>query len=221
MASKAIDLEVSHLEYVNKRNVTYNKKYTIIEHIVKDWKDGCSIVELFGGVGITTFFIRKHVKPKLHTILDINKDCISELKAKYPDADIRLQSAHDFDEFEKYDYVLFDPVEFSLPKIKELRFDCIFERMVGDKPHTMILTDLGFFVFTFIKREKWDSELKKFVDRYNSVFSQYGFYINRLFYANEFSQIEFMKGERTPELIYWTTSSPKWRQALLKGTLWG
>jgi len=213
-----VKLEDSQCGYIDKRNVTYNQKYSILDYIFNEWKSSTNVIELFGGIGITSYFIRKHITPKLHTILEIHDDCIKELKARYPKLDIRKQSAFDFDEYSNYDYVLIDAGEFSQSKFYIKRFNTIFDKLKNYNPD-MVVTDLGFWKFSFVKKEKWDVEVPKYFEAYQKLFKQYNFFIKKAYYTHDFSILYLTKLPVEIDIKKWDKTTHEWRNVLVKGGL--
>lgn len=169
----------SQLSYLHSRGKNYTKKYSIYKKIILEFSTGDSILELFGGVGITTYLIRKYFPNKLllHTVIEIDDDCFSVLAKNFNKRCNLIKTDSDKFKFSNniYDYIFHDR-SFNPSKINELER---FKKFKG----TIILTDTGIFHLKFDK----EKDISKYFNTLNNSINVYGLYINKAFYTNEFS----------------------------------
>jgi hypothetical protein len=52
-------------------------------HIIRDFPQGLSVVEYFGGVGIFATIVQETLRPSAHTIYDIDPDCVRQLHSAF------------------------------------------------------------------------------------------------------------------------------------------
>jgi len=171
-------VEKSQLFYLKKRKIDYNRKYYIIKQIVLSLKPKSKVLELFGGVGITTFFIQKYMLPKVHKIIELDYECFEKLKHNFNTCTIlNLDSFKIKEKWNDYDYIFYD-YAFTPKKIND------FNRFTNYKG-TLIVTDTGIFHLLFSKEK---NVIEYFTDL-NSKFNKIQLYINKVFYTHKFSII--------------------------------
>lgn len=73
-------LEESQLSYLFKRNKEYDRKYGMFKHLISELHDVNSVIELFGGTGIETQYIKKYLHPSKHVVCEQNEECCDILE---------------------------------------------------------------------------------------------------------------------------------------------
>lgn len=73
-----------------------------------------SVIEYFGGIGTTTAIINEVLKPRKHTILDIDPVCIKILKDNYPDKNIVCTNSLEYKPDMVYDLSVLDYNKFTI-----------------------------------------------------------------------------------------------------------
>ena len=62
-----------------------DKNSRCTEYLIKDLPKGLSVIEHFGGVGMTGVMIQTLLEPSSHKIFDIDPDCVSQLQSVFGD----------------------------------------------------------------------------------------------------------------------------------------
>jgi hypothetical protein len=126
--------ERSYLHYIAANPNLVSTKCLATEWMLKGVK-ASSVVEYFGGVGLTSTLIREIVKPKLHTIFEIDKQCVAQLKSNF--SRVKLHDAknpiENLSEFQVLDFA------FTLMQIKP--WIPLLENVFQQKPKYVWITD--------------------------------------------------------------------------------
>lgn len=73
-----------------------------------------SVIEYFGGTGVSTALIDAHLKPETHTILEIDPTCINILKEGFPDKNIIETNSLRYTPDHIYDLTVLDYNKFTI-----------------------------------------------------------------------------------------------------------
>jgi hypothetical protein len=211
--SRYAKLETSQISYLGTRNKTYCQKYSIMDFIGRTkLKDSTKILELFGGIGITSFFIMKSITPSKHTILEIHDDCIERLNERYPNSEILKEDAFTFDRMEEYDYIFIDAALFGQGRLD--KFKPILDRIAKCKAE-VIITDLGFWKFSFVKKEKWAVEVPIYFAKWKEIFKTFNLNITDAFYTHDFAILcldrDSTKYTTPVNVVCWEKETSEWR----------
>jgi len=203
-----MELEQSQLVYLQSRKKSYDLKYGILNHIIKEnLKDGMNILELFGGVGLTSCLIQKKIIPKKQEVLEICEKCIEILKRKeknFKNFIVKNQNAFSFDDYSDYDYIFIDNA-FTLSKFSI--FDRLFNRISKMNKGNIILTETGIFNLRFNKK----SPEKHFEEVNDRFIKKYGLFIKNVYYTSNFSIIHLIKNKTEMKIEKWTALDKSWR----------
>lgn len=172
----------SQIDYLSKRGKSYDYKYGILLNIIQAYlpKDK-KVIELFGGVGITSHLIQSNLNPETHIINEIDDRCIEVLKEVKADTsllDTAVIKKEDsfFSDIKEYDIVFADS-NFTKKQFK--KFDNIF-RGIKD---TLVLTETGVFNLAFNKTKT----VNDYFEEYKKLFKKYNLGLFAIFYTHSFS----------------------------------
>ena len=200
----------SQLSYLSKRNKNYNKKYSILQTIIdKDIKTNSKILELFGGVGITTYLLQKYANPIYHKIFEIDEECYKLLKQNFDNCEILKSDSDIFieEDYNVYNYIFHDR-SFTPKKISELSKFINFKGKI-------ILTDTGIFNLKFNKNRS----IFDYFNELNIKLLEFGFYINKAFFTFEFSILIISKTKTKIEIIDCNNdkfNNDEWKRYVIK-----
>jgi len=190
----------SQLNYLSKRGKSYNQKYGILSEIIQYLPKDKKVIELFGGVGITSYFIQKYLSPTQLVINELDDRCIEILK-KFNNVTVKKEDSF-YSDIKEYDIVFVDS-NFTKKMFK--KFDGIF-RGIKD---TLILTETGIFNLVFNKKLSQEEYFKD----YEKLFSKYGLYLHKVYYTHSFSIMEIQKTFSLGPIIYkHTNEDTEWKE---------
>lgn len=149
-------LEQSQLDYLSKRGKNYDKKYYMFESLLNKIPKISSVIELFGGVGIETYYLKKYCKDiNIHYIIEKDNECYNILKNTYPHINVLNEDTFNFEYNDEIDLLIVDST-FTKTNYKDIvnlihKFNCKY----------IILTNTGVFNVKFNKNisydEYWDN----------------------------------------------------------------
>jgi hypothetical protein len=198
----------SQIDYLSKRGKTYNYKYSILSDIMELFlHQDKNVIELFGGVGITSYFIQKQLNPRTHVINEVDDRCINALKEIQEDtplldgAVIKKEDSF-FCDIKDYDIVFADS---NFTKKMFGKFDGIFRNI----KNTLVLTETGVFNLTFNKTTTAEDYFKDYQER----FKKYGLYLHCAFYTHTFSIMLLKKIPLEKAIITkYTNENTEWKE---------
>jgi hypothetical protein len=202
--------------YLHKRHKkAYNIKYSIYELISKQINPQARILEMFGGIGINTYFLMKNANPKLLRIYEIDSVCANFLKDTYKDnANVEVIEGDCFNECEDFDYIYIDGSNFSASNLSQ--YIPIFN-MLSKMTGQVFITDSGYFKFRYMKPDKRDKAIQEYYENYDKVFNTYGMSLGTVYEGNEFAVLSLAKGLNN-SLTYWkyTNETVEWKKVTTK-----
>ena len=150
------EMQQSQLDYISKRRNDYNHKYAIAsQYIDRFVTEDSKVLELFGGIGIMSWFISKK-KPSLHIINDYDLRCYDYLVNRFPNKTITqidvFTGEHSYGEFDDFDNVFLDCNTFTPKNIDD--FKLIFSCFPVDWKGNVFLTETGIFYITHFQKKK-------------------------------------------------------------------
>jgi len=201
--------------YLHKRHKkAYNIKYSIYDFIAKQLKPQARILEMFGGIGINTYFVTKHANPKLLRAYEVDSLCAEFLQQTYKDdSRVEIIEGDCFHEHEDFDYIYIDGSNFSASNLSQ--YVGIFEmlsKMTGD----VFITDSGYFKFKFIKTDKRPAEIREYYESYNRIFQIYGLHIDTVYLGNEFAVIALVRNPTLLQLEDYKIETTEWKKVTTK-----
>lgn len=138
-------LEQNQLEYLFNRSKNYDKKYYMFEKLLDKINDDINtIVELFGGVGLESFYLQNKFKNiKNHIIIEKDLNCYNILKNnlnKFP-----VIQTYNIDSFDfKYDNFI-DLLVVDSSSFNKKIYDKIINLIKRFNYKYLIITDTGVF----------------------------------------------------------------------------
>jgi len=211
--SKIGEPQRTYLQQRHKK--AYNIKYSIYDTISKNIKQDSRILEMFGGIGINTYFLMKNANPKLLRSYEIDPICADFLKATYKDkANVEVIEGDCFNEREDFDYIYIDGSNFSASNLSQ--YVPIFE-MLSKMTGKVFITDSGYFKFRYLKPDKRDSAIFDYYDYYDKVFNSYGMSLGTVYEGNEFAVLSLARGlNNSLTFNKYTNETMEWEKVLTK-----
>jgi len=210
--SKIGEPQRTYLQQRHKK--AYNIKYAIYDSISTIIKPDSRILEMFGGIGINTYFLMKNSNPKLLRTYEIDPICAEFLKVTYKDrANVEVIEGDCFNECEDFNYIYIDGSNFSASNLSQyVPIFKILSKMTGE----VFITDSGYFKFRYIKPERRPTEIREYYEYYNRLLNEYGLHIEMVCFGNEFAVLHLV---RTPTLMVFETcleETTEWQKVVLK-----
>ncbi|MFH1585967.1 MAG: hypothetical protein ABIB79_04320 [archaeon] len=153
--------EKSQLEYLAKRNKSYDKKYGMFFALLEGLNVE-RVLELFGGVGIQTYYLENHKKITQHTIIERNEECFKILKSMFPNKEIILSDNRVLEYKEEYDLVILDS------GMNKSNFNETIELMKRINSKCFIITETGAFRVKFKKNFSHEDHYKEVIKKLDS-----------------------------------------------------
>lgn len=72
-------IDESQLNYVAQRTTQYDRKYGMLKNLLEAIGKVDSVLELFGGIGLSSRYIEKYCNPTHHIAIEKDSDCHSHL----------------------------------------------------------------------------------------------------------------------------------------------
>ena len=193
----------------------YNIKYSIYDFISKQIKPQARILEMFGGIGINTYFVTKNADPKLLRAYEVDPICAEFLQKTYQnDSRVEIIEGDCFNECEDFDYTYIDGSNFSASNLSQ--YVGIFEilsKMTGE----VFITDSGYFKFKFIKTEERPSQIREYYETYNRIFKNfYGLHIDTVYLGNEFAVMWLVRNPTLIQLEDYKIETTEWQKVTTK-----
>jgi len=215
------NLEEPHTNYISdsKLKKSTNVRYAIIKHIIDyNLKDGDSILELFGGVGITTGYILDSILPKHILINDCSPACVDELTKKYGflnNVTIVCKDAlteYSTESMRGYDFIFIDPAAFKLGIASKFEY---LLNQIKDLDCKVMFTESGIFKMFFVKLAQRNEERKKHFNNYIEFFKKYNLYTEYIGWSNSSSYILLGRNkDAVPVIEEWKTGDNSWERYL-------
>jgi len=135
-------IETSQVKYLKGRKKNYNLKYAILNEVIAKEIDARSVVvELFGGIGITSKLIQSR-SPLAHYVVELNQDCLEYLN-KIPNIKIIEGDAFKVPKL-ACDIIFLDPNSFNFTNLPK------YEKILKAYKHkTLVITETGCFNLKF------------------------------------------------------------------------
>lgn len=127
---------LSYWQYIgdaHKHNVCFGE-------LIKGMPEGVSVVENFGGIGMTGTIVQNELKPSLHVLFDIDEDCIKQLQHLFQEK-VRYGDAKETIGMIQADFVILDFPNFTVNKWAQ--WEEPFRRMFNLKPKFVTITDIA------------------------------------------------------------------------------
>lgn len=108
------------------------------EQVIMDLPKGISVVEHFGGVGMTGVIIEKVLTPSWHRIFDIDDHCVTQLQSVFGDI------AQKGDAKELMGTIEADLITLDFPNMNAFHYkDWPLDRVFGIKPKFVTIADIA------------------------------------------------------------------------------
>lgn len=203
-------------EYLHKRHKkAYNIKYSIYDAISHGVKKDSRILEMFGGIGINTYFLMKNASPSLLKIYEIDSICADFLKETYKDNNrVEVIEGDSINEIEDFDYIYIDGSNFSASNLSQ--YVEVFEAL-KHKHAEVFITDSGYFKFKFIKQAERPKLIKEYYQHYDRIFQVYNMFLDTVNIGNEFAVLWLSRSKPKEILMnYWTDETTEWKKVVTK-----
>jgi hypothetical protein len=143
-AKEMPDGDLSYYEYLNGRWMETGKNVMAIAWLLRNFPEGLSYSEPFGGCGVFSVAIQERMKPSEHRISELDEDCVAQLHhalGKYSGVSIHHENAHDTLGTLPADVYVCDFPFFTLIKHETGYWAEELARMVAQKPKAILITD--------------------------------------------------------------------------------
>ncbi len=198
--------EKSQLEYLSKRNKSYDKKYGMFFKIIENLSVK-RVLELYGGIGIQTHYLEKFKKINSHKIIERNQECYKILKSSFPNKEIILADNRDLKYKETYDLTVLDS------GMNASNFNETIKLIENIDSKYFIITETGAFRVKFNKNLNHEDHYKNIIEKFNSV----GFKVEKILYEYNYGLILIHKGfTENPSINKNTFTNEEWRNYIKK-----
>jgi hypothetical protein len=172
--------EKSQLEYLFKRQKSYDKKYGMFTRLLEGVvSTEINVIELFGGVGIQTYLLDLFTKPKKHTVVERDEHCLRILKYLNKDKEVIEGDAFDYGDVAEYDLAVLDCF------MNKGNMDKYIKLLKGIKAKKYIITETGVFNVKFHKDLTYEQYYKNLAKKLQSA----GFKVELVLYECNFGMI--------------------------------
>lgn len=174
-------LEQSQLDYLYKRGKNYDKKYRIFELLLNKIPQELNlVVELFGGVGIESYYLQKNKKIVEHISIDKDIDCNKLSKQLLPNV-----TCLNFDSFEYENNKHIDLLVCDSSAFNKNVFDDIANLVNKFDFDYLILTNTGVFNVKLNKNMTYDKYWSELIEQ----LSERGLYTSDVIYTVDFGMM--------------------------------
>lgn len=177
-------LEQSQLDYLHKRDKNYDKKYRIFELLLGRIPSKLDLVlELFGGVGIESYYLQQNKEIVNHISIDKDEKCNEISRLLLPNVNRLNCDSFEYQNKDHIDLLVCDSF------FNKGVFNDVVNLVNKFDFNHLILTDTGVFSVRFHKNmtyEKYWSELIKRL-------SEKGLYVSDVIYTVEFGMLLIRK----------------------------
>lgn len=176
--------EISFLERKKNNNESINKHLEALKFIYTyiDKHDKInSVVEYFGGIGISGELIQNVFKPKNHIILEKDKECINILKQKFEgNSSVKIIECNSLEKMGDYrcEYISLDFPSYSLLKLS--RNIDMFKKIFDLSPKYVDITDT-IFSYIGVHRKIYSDIVKKNIITFNDYIEEYSNFVEKNF----------------------------------------
>ncbi|MDP2926137.1 MAG: hypothetical protein Q8N99_07205 [Nanoarchaeota archaeon] len=170
--------EKSQLEYLSKRGNSYDKKYGMFFNLLEGLNVE-KVLELFGGVGIQTYYLENHKNITSHTIIERNEECFKILSFMFPNKKIILSDNRVVEYREDYDLVVLDS------GMNKSNFNETIELMKRINSKYFIITETGAFRVKFKKDLSHEVHYQEVIQKLNS----FGYKVEKVLYEYNYGLI--------------------------------
>ena len=151
-------IDESQLNYVTQRTTQYDRKYGMLKNILESIGKVDSVLELFGGIGISSRYIEKYCNPRKHTSIEKDSDCYAYLlksKVCAINDDCFTYISPD----NKVDLLVVDSV------FNESVFNTVTDLINKYDFKYVLITNTGVFHVRFDNRQTYPTYWNKMIDR--------------------------------------------------------
>lgn len=170
-------LEQSQLDYLSERGGNYDRKYKMFELLLDEIPNQLNVVlELFGGVGIQSYYLQQKKKITNHMAIDQDERCNDIAKSLMPCVNRINKNCFDYLYEGKIDLLVCDSV------FNNKEFDNIVGLINKFDFDYLILTNTGVFNVRFNKQISYEQYWNTLVNH----MADYGLYVNNIIYSCDF-----------------------------------
>jgi len=177
---------------------------------------GCSVIEYFGGVGLSSLLLQETVKPARHTIYEIEDELARHLKLAFPNAAVYHQDAFLAMLEQQADIYTLDYI-FTPSKVFG-KYDKHFRHIFSTKPLAVLLTDTA-PSYLMIHYRKYSAlfglpiqDLESYTEAYSTkLFEQYGYSIVKAAHRRRAAYYLLLPGKNSVEHRYFKNTEIDFR----------
>lgn len=185
-------LEQSQLDYLKERGSNYDRKYRMFELLLNELPNKLDrVIELFGGVGIQSYYLQQNKEIKNHIAIDQDERCNIIAKNLIPCIERINCDCFNYQTQEKVDLLVCDSV------FNNKEFDNIINLINKFNFDYLILTNTGVFNVRFNKQMSYEQYWNTLASRMES----HGLYINKIVYSCDFGLMLVKKTKPTNIIV--------------------
>ncbi|MBY6838687.1 hypothetical protein [Clostridium botulinum] len=177
-------LEQCQLDYLAERGGNYDRKYGMFNMLLGTIQEDIkSVIELFGGTGIQTYYLNNKYNLDNHIVIDKDIRCCNCIKKFNNNVQVVNKNVFEYEDNKNYDLVVCDSV------FNKKEFNNIVSLLDKFKSKYIIITDTGVFNVRFNKNKTYDAY-------WNDMFyklKERGYYILRIKYSSDFGMMLLTK----------------------------
>lgn len=199
-------LKQSQLSYLCERGRNYDRKYRMFELLIDKIPDQLNLVlELFGGVGIQSYYLQNNKKISEHIAIDCDPNCYEIAKKLLPDITHINCNSFTYTSDKKIDLLVCDSV------FNKKEFENITDLVSKFDFEYLILTVTGVFNVRFNKNLTYNQYWTNLI----SDLQKKGLYASHIVYSSDFGLMLIQKDKAECseiERLNNNNLSTKWRK---------
>lgn len=182
-----MELGQSQLDYLMKRGSNYDRKYKMFELLIEKIPDRLgTVVELFGGVGIQSWYLQREKYIDNHISIDIDDVCNKISNKMLPAVNRISCNCFDYLNTNKIDLLVCDSV------FNKKEFENIVRLVSNFDFDNLILTNTGVFNVRFNKQLTYEQYWNELVKQ----LANYGLYVSDIVYSSDFGMMLIRRKKR-------------------------
>ena len=177
-------LEQSQLDYLKDRGSNYDRKYRMFELLLDKIPSNLdTVVELFGGVGIQSYYLQRDKNIANHITIDQDSECNAMFNKLMPSITRIHGNCFNYENSDKIDLVVCDSV------FNKKEFEHIVSLVNKFDFDYLILTNTGVFNVRFNKDLSYEQYWSDLIKR----LQQYNLYTSDVVYSSDFGMMLIRK----------------------------
>lgn len=177
----------NQLEYLMERGKNYDRKYRMFKMLIDKIPNKLNVVlELFGGVGIQSYYLQKYKNIETHTVIERDYNCYKIAKKLLKNVKCIHNDCFQYSYDGKVDLLVCDSV------FNQKEFENVTSLVNKFDFDYLILTVTGVFNVRFNKNMTYDEYWNNLIEKLQNK----GLYVSDIIYSSDFG-ISLIKKENT------------------------